>query len=134
MDNCSAFYFTRKGDTCVDVSASHGISVQDFVSWNPGVGGVACHTLWADTYVCVNILGRPPTRTRVENGVNTPVPIQDGMTDRCKSFYFVTQGDTCDGIVAKYGISTQALVDWNPGVKSDCTGLWAGTFCCVGIL
>ncbi|KAH8891699.1 hypothetical protein GQ53DRAFT_720373 [Thozetella sp. PMI_491] len=133
-ESCSAFYLTKKGDTCGGIATSHGISLQDFISWNPGVGGASCPTLWADAYVCVNVLGRPPTRTKVGNGVNTPAPIQSGMTEQCKSFYLVQKGDTCEDIAARYRITVTQLLDWNPGAKPDCSGLWSDSYCCVGTL
>ena len=134
INQCSTFYLTKRGDTCDGISAANGISLQDFVSWNPGVGGTSCATLWADTYVCVNLIGGAPTKTKVGDGVHTPEPIQSGMTDRCKNFYFVSQGDSCEGIASKFSISPDQLVRWNPAARSDCTGLWAGTYCCVGVI
>ncbi|KAK0616348.1 hypothetical protein B0T14DRAFT_395737, partial [Immersiella caudata] len=135
-DSCSGFYLTKKGDTCNTVADANGISLVDFLSWNVGVGGQACGNLWADTYVCVNVIGRQPpppkpTPSRPETGVVTPQPIQRGMTDRCNAFYLVGQGDNCWTISQKYGIAVELFLEWNPAAGSQCSGLWAGTYACV---
>ena len=44
----------------------------------------------------------------------------------------VVTGDICSSICAKYGISLSDFYSWNPGVGSECQGLWLNTYCCVG--
>ncbi|KAK0644382.1 hypothetical protein B0T16DRAFT_296733, partial [Cercophora newfieldiana] len=137
-DNCSDFYLTKKGDSCIAVADAYGISLADFLAWNTRVGGQACDNLWADTYVCVNVIGRQPaapkpTPSRPSNSVTTPQPIQRGMTENCKTFYFVEKGDNCWTISTKYGIPLEKFLEWNPAAGKDCSSLWAGTHACVGV-
>lgn len=67
VDNCDKFYFVKRGEICADIAAAHGISVDEFASWNPKVGK-QCSGLWADTYACVSIVGHEGTPTTPSNG------------------------------------------------------------------
>jgi hypothetical protein len=73
------------------------------------------------------------TSTR-PTGTPKPSPTQPGLIESCTSFYKAVSGDTCDGIVAKYGtFSLATFKEWNPAVGSECRSLWAETYYCVGI-
>lgn len=140
VDNCNKFYFVKEGDNCADIASANGISVEDFSRWNPKVGA-QCTGLWAKTYACVGVLGStgspttaPTTTTTAGNGVVTPMPTHPGMVDNCNKFYFVKEGDGCAGIASANGISVEDFAKWNTKVGPQCTGLWAKTFACVGIL
>ncbi|KAK2043890.1 hypothetical protein LZ31DRAFT_313704 [Colletotrichum somersetense] len=85
IGNYDAFYRVVSGDTCVVIAGKSGISLSQFVQWNPSVGS-SCSGLWLDAYVCISIIGHAPTPTKPGNGVATPTPIQDGMTKSCKRF------------------------------------------------
>ncbi|KAK3896994.1 hypothetical protein C8A05DRAFT_48209 [Staphylotrichum tortipilum] len=78
----------------------------------------------------------PPTTTTTVpgNGVSTPSPIQTGMVGNCNKFHWVEKEQSCATIAAQYSISASQFLQWNPAVKSDCTGLWASTWACVGTL
>lgn len=134
VGNCNKFYKVKKGDNCESISKKSGISVKEFTTWNPKVGGTTCTGLWLDNYVCVNIVGHKPTPTKPGNGVSTPTPIQTGMTKKCKKFHYIKAGENCDTITKKYKITKKNFLAWNPAAGKDCKGLWAKTYCCVAIL
>ncbi|KAF5482996.1 LysM domain-containing protein [Colletotrichum siamense] len=136
VGNCDSFYFVKSGDTCAAIASKSGISVSQFVDWNPSVGS-SCGGLWLDAYVCISIIGHTPTTptpTSPGNGVATPTPIQDGMTKSCKKFHYVVSGNTCTTIASQYGITVAQFTSWNPAVGSSCTGLWLNTYACVAVL
>lgn len=133
VSNCDAFYKVKKGDVCDSIAKANGISVAQFVQWNANVGK-DCTGLWLDTYFCVSIIGVDPTPTKPGNGITTPTPTQAGMTKSCKQFHFIETGQNCDFITKKYNIPKNTFISWNPAAKSDCTGLWAKTYCCVAVL
>jgi LysM repeat protein len=133
VSNCDAFYRIVTGDSCDSIASKNGISVAQLASWN-SVGGTACNGLWANTYICVSIIGHTPTPTNPGNGISTPSPIQDGMTRNCKTFHRVVAGDSCATIASRYRITTAQFISWNPAARSDCTGLWANTYACVAVL
>ena len=67
----------------------------------------------------------PPITTTAKppgNGVETPVPIQNGMVGNCKTFHFVEEGQSCSDVLAKNGITLAQLFAWNPSVKGAGTG------------
>ncbi|KAK0707744.1 hypothetical protein B0H67DRAFT_543028 [Lasiosphaeris hirsuta] len=135
VSNCAAFYLTQPGDTCAGIASASGVALADFLAWNPRVGGSACGGLWANAYVCVRVVGMAgPSPTGPGNGVVTPVPVQPGVSGSCRLFYFVQPGDSCVAIAGVYGIVVGDFERWNPAVGRDCLGLWAGTWCCVGVL
>ncbi|KAJ0413108.1 hypothetical protein BJY00DRAFT_320114 [Aspergillus carlsbadensis] len=149
VDNCTAFHLVVSGDTCTDIAADAGISLTDFVSWNPGVGS-DCSGLWLDYYVCVGaesatgtgtVSSPSPsstvsttTPTTTGNAVSTPTPYEPGIPDDCDSFHLVVSGDTCAAIVSDSAITLDDFYSWNPTVGTDCSGLWLGYYVCVGIL
>ncbi|EFQ31679.1 LysM domain-containing protein [Colletotrichum graminicola M1.001] len=118
VSSCDRFYKVKSGDTCDAIASSNGVTVQQITTWNPAVKS-DCTALWPDYYICISIVGHTPTTPG--NGVQTPTPIQSGMTTSCKTFHFVTSDQTCDVITASYGITMANFVRWNPAVKSDCT-------------
>ncbi|KAI4858574.1 hypothetical protein F4820DRAFT_442209 [Hypoxylon rubiginosum] len=135
VDNCDEFYYVKTGDSCANIASSHGITLAQFLQWNPNAGST-CGGLWADAYACVSVLGTgpSPTSTQPGNGVATPTPTQDGMVSNCNKFHFVYNGQTCATIAALYSISVAQFVQWNPAAKSDCSGLWGSTYACVGVI
>ncbi|KAK0716038.1 hypothetical protein B0H67DRAFT_684121 [Lasiosphaeris hirsuta] len=134
VSNCDAFYWVKQGDTCAAIAKANGITVTQFATWNTGVGGEKCAAMWANVYACVSIIGHTPTPTAPSNGITTPEPIQDGMTTSCKTFHFMQSGQTCTDLAKRYGISIDQIKAWNPAAGSQCTGLWANTYACVGVL
>ncbi|KAI0440066.1 hypothetical protein F4803DRAFT_578079 [Xylaria telfairii] len=141
VDNCDAFYFVNTDDSCADIASSHGISLQQFLTWNPKAGST-CSGLWASTYACVSIIGQEPsssttatpTPTKPGNGISTPQPTQPSMVDNCDAFYFVNTDESCADIASSHGITLQQFITWNPKAGSTCSGLWANTYACVSIV
>jgi len=133
VNNCDSFYLTKSGDQCGTIASAKGISLSQFQQWNPTVGA-ACGGLWGNAYVCISTIGHTPTPVNPGNGINTPAPIQNGMTTSCSKFHFVAAGQNCDSISRQYGISLSNFVKWNPAVGSACAGLWGSTWACIAVL
>jgi LysM domain len=53
--SCKKFYFVKSGDSCVSIAGAVGVSLDQFLSWNPAAGG-SCAALWANTYCCIAVL------------------------------------------------------------------------------
>ncbi|KAJ2970858.1 hypothetical protein NUW58_g9574 [Xylaria curta] len=135
IESCTTFYKAVKGDTCDKVVTKYGtFTATQFKEWNPAVGE-DCSGIWAETYYCVGIPGTPTSPpTTSPTGAPKPSPTQEGLIESCTTFYKAVKGDTCDKIVSKYGTFTAAdFFKWNPAVGSDCSGIWAETYYCVGI-
>lgn len=85
VSNCSKFYFVKEGDECGRIATANGITLAQFVAWNPTVGST-CGGLWTNVYVCVALIGQTsttrvttaPATTTTGNGIATPAPTQPG--------------------------------------------------------
>ncbi|KLU90142.1 LysM domain-containing protein [Magnaporthiopsis poae ATCC 64411] len=133
VSNCNKFYLVASGDNCWNVARKYGVTESQLQQWNTGIGGFACNNMWTDYHLCVGVSGGGGSQTQPPPASNTPQPVQDGMVGNCKRFYFVQGGQNCDGISRSYGISVGDFVRWNPAAGSDCRGLWANTYACVGV-
>ncbi|KAJ5903926.1 hypothetical protein N7504_006309 [Penicillium tannophilum] len=69
--------------------------------------------------------------TSVTTGISTPSPIQRGMVSTCNKFYKVITDDSCYDIANDNGIALSSFYSWNPGVKTDCSGLKANEYVCI---
>lgn len=116
VDNCDVFHKVASGDGCASITAKYGISLDQFREWNTQAG--ANCNIWLDNYVCVSVIGHEGTPTVPPNGIETPLPFQDGMTGNCDTFHFVLNGESCDSIAVLAGVSTPTFVSWNPAVVS----------------
>ncbi|KAM4057439.1 lysM domain-containing protein [Hirsutella rhossiliensis] len=134
VDNCNKFYLVKSGNTCQSIAQGSGITLKEFMAWNPDVGAT-CTSLWLHAHVCVSISGYTPSPTNPGNGIETPTPIQPGMVGNCNKFYLVSPGDNCDGISRKSGITADDFLKWNPGVGGKaCTSLWLNSYVCVSVV
>ncbi|KAL4787166.1 hypothetical protein BJX76DRAFT_29083 [Aspergillus varians] len=124
--------------TCEWFEFNWGLSHEDFVSYNPSVLD-DCSGIKIGNSYCVEVNNgqpRPTITSPTPTGTATPKPspTQDGLIDTCNSFYRAVSGDTCDKIVARYGTFTLSqFLGWNPAVGSDCSGLVATYYYCVGV-
>ncbi|KAJ5008114.1 LysM domain-containing protein [Colletotrichum sp. SAR 10_66] len=53
--SCKTFHLVVGGDTCFDIAAKSGITLNNFYAWNPAVGS-NCASLWGQYYVCIAVL------------------------------------------------------------------------------
>ena len=150
VTNCDAFFFVPEGygEGCQAIADKSGITLSQFLTWNPEVGGDSCPKLWAKAYVCVSIIGHTPSKPTTSTKPTTttkptptptptgcqvahPEPTQPGSVCGCKQWYKPTSTEYCYDVKKKFGLSDANFNRWNPGAKSDCSGLWAGTYLCV---
>lgn len=127
VKNCNKFYDVHSGDGCSAIASSQKINLGSFYQWNPAVK-TDCSGLQASVYVCV---GTATTTTAA--GITTPKPTQSGMVSGCNKFYNVHAGDGCSAIASSQKIAPSSLYKWNPAVKTDCSGLQASVYICIGV-
>ncbi|KAL9941389.1 hypothetical protein D7B24_004411 [Verticillium nonalfalfae] len=134
VNNCNRFHLVISGERCSTVSAQYNLPVDLFLKWNPKALS-NCSGLKITAYACVNIIGYTPTTpTNPGNGVQTPSPVQDGMTKSCKNFHYVESGQTCATIQTRYKVTLANLFRWNPAIGADCRNMWANAYVCVAVL
>lgn len=56
-----------------------------------------------------------------------------GMIEGCTEFYRVREGETCDSIARKFGITRAIFIRWNSYVGSDCGRLYPDFYACVNV-
>ncbi|CAI7599561.1 unnamed protein product [Penicillium manginii] len=83
-------------------------------------------------YVCIGETGYATTITTGSPVPVTPTPTQTGMVDGCLGFYDVQKDEGCGDIASRAGIATSEFYSWNPAVNTDCAGLQASVFVCIG--
>ncbi|EEY23656.1 LysM domain-containing protein [Verticillium alfalfae VaMs.102] len=131
VTNCDKFYFIQSGDLCSTVAMRSGISVDDFLKWNPAAGS-DCAGLWAGAYACVSVIGHTPTAPG--NGITTPVPTQPDIVNNCNRFHLVISGERCSTVSAQYNLPVDLFLKWNPKALSNCSGLKINSYACVNII
>jgi hypothetical protein len=52
---CKKFHLVAGGETCDPIAKAAGISLQQFLNWNPAASST-CSALWANTYCCIAVL------------------------------------------------------------------------------
>ncbi|KAF6802834.1 LysM domain-containing protein [Colletotrichum sojae] len=120
-DSCDAWQPTTSW--CVDAFAEPPV---------PDVPGTTLTTITTAPPAPSTTSTPPSTTVTRNNGIQTPEPIQEGMTLYCNRFYYVPEGATCAQVLAENNISMKDLFEWNPAVGSNCNSLWAHTYICVG--
>ncbi|KAL7765248.1 hypothetical protein ACKLNR_003164 [Fusarium oxysporum f. sp. zingiberi] len=134
VSNCNKFYMVNSGEGCATVASKNGITLAEFYKWNTKVGS-ACTSLYADAYACVSIIGHNAATSvqtsKPSNGIETPSPIQDGLTKDCERFHFVKTTTTCASIEEYYKLPFATFKSWNPAVGNNCQSLLANYWVCV---
>ncbi|KAL6229363.1 hypothetical protein BDW75DRAFT_249828 [Aspergillus navahoensis] len=149
--NCTQWFHVESvRDTCESILNTYWLAFEEFYAMNPSVKE-DCSGLVLGTYYCVSTYpdGVPPgqpdwtgptfplpdetatatSTTTSTSGVSTPSPVQTGIIETCNEFYKVVTGDTCYDIAVENDVALSDFYDWNPAVKTDCTGLQADVKC-----
>ncbi|KAE8396979.1 hypothetical protein BDV37DRAFT_289815 [Aspergillus pseudonomiae] len=77
IKNCTSWWHVSHEDDCYDVARKNGITVDEFLAWNPDVraGQYDCKILPVDYEVCVGVRPKPPIRGCTPTaGTNTTAP------------------------------------------------------------
>ncbi|CAG8890309.1 unnamed protein product [Penicillium egyptiacum] len=158
--DCSFATAANPGDTCDDFADTWGISVDQFKSLNPGLdcgifddsqeycvlGGVTEDDDSATTSKIVESTTSVTTSasttsttstttmiTTTTTSANSHEPTQPGLAKNCDGFLKIVDGDNCDDIIAKAGISHQQFSEWNPYINDKCSNLWLDYYVCVHV-
>ncbi|POS72694.1 hypothetical protein DHEL01_v208910 [Diaporthe helianthi] len=159
--NCTAWYAPQSYDTCEGILIVFSLSIDVLYAMNPSIGD-DCRGMSLGTYYCISTYpeGAPagiyggggggdpstsigttaptvtttvPPSTTTAGGVPTPSPVQDGIAPNCNKYYFVQADDGCWAISNTYSISLDDFYTWNPAVGTDCRGLQAKVYVCIGV-
>jgi LysM repeat protein len=60
--NCNKFYLVQPGDSCTAIESEFGISLSQFIAWNPAVNTGMSHSMFSLT-VLVNTRKKSKTKS-----------------------------------------------------------------------
>ncbi|KAH7382372.1 hypothetical protein DE146DRAFT_740009 [Phaeosphaeria sp. MPI-PUGE-AT-0046c] len=144
ISDCSGWEVAGADSTCKSIADKWFITAEYFAYYNPSTAA-KCNLIVGNSYCTEQDWGIPhpipsstsssvPTPTKPSNGIVTPSPIQDGMTENCNKFYTVIPNDGCWAIANSNSIELDDFYKWNPAVKNDCSKLQPKFNVCVGII
>ncbi|KAL8996011.1 MAG: hypothetical protein Q9169_004392, partial [Polycauliona sp. 2 TL-2023] len=138
ISDCTYFYDSQPGDTCASIASEWGISLEDFVTYNPSVKPDCSGIVTGNSYCVEQNYGDGPSpspstssiaTTTPETGITTtspvstgPTPVQSGINPQCKRLA------PSHDFVAK-----SSSYSWNPAVGPNCETLFVGYYVCVGL-
>ncbi|KAF5253349.1 hypothetical protein FANTH_1761 [Fusarium anthophilum] len=161
--SCASWYDNDGSLPCELIPYAWNLSLEDLIRWNPSITA-ECGNFKEGFSYCIQekevpvpvsstttkFTTAPPSSTTLVpskttptkpsttavggNGVETPNPIQPGMVSNCNKFYFVEQGDNCNAVSSKHGITLAQFTTWNPKLGTGCSGLWADVWVCVSVI
>ncbi|GME35766.1 LysM domain-containing protein [Neofusicoccum parvum] len=146
--NCDDWHIVVTGDTCTNVAEEAGISLAQFLAWNPAVSADCVDNFWLEQAYCIGVSGddAPATTTATTTSApaasptNTTPPaewMQEGMAANCNKWSRAVAGDYCFAFAERNQITLSQLVEWNTalGTNGDnCgTAFWLDYYYCVGV-
>jgi LysM repeat protein len=135
-ENCNTWHVVESGDSCQSVADAAGITLSQFLAWNPAVSSDCVDNFWLGQAYCVGVSGEGATTTTAATTASPtpPAPTHSGQPSNCNKWDVVESGDSCASLAADNGISLAQFFEWNPAVSEDCTtNFWLGQAYCVGV-
>ncbi|KAI3336890.1 hypothetical protein HD806DRAFT_475086 [Xylariaceae sp. AK1471] len=108
---------TVTSSSCSDAAAAYGVSLADFLLWNPDLSNNTSCVLADNVQYCAQI---------------TAVQAQD-ITDYCIEYQIPSSGHDCFSFAGQAGVDPSQFVLWNPSVGSDCSKFTPGLQYCVAV-
>ncbi|KAI1108518.1 hypothetical protein F5Y14DRAFT_82245 [Nemania sp. NC0429] len=108
---------TVTSSSCSDAAAAYGVSLADFLLWNPDLSNKTPCVLADNVQYCAQI---------------TALEAQD-VTDYCTEYQIPAPGHDCFSFAAQVGVDPSQFVLWNPSVGSDCAKFKPGLQYCVSV-
>ncbi|KAI1120092.1 hypothetical protein F5Y10DRAFT_290339 [Nemania abortiva] len=109
--------YTATSSSCSDAALAYGVSLSDFLLWNPELNGTNPCVLASNTQYCVQAAA-----VQAQN-----------ITDYCIEYQIPDAGYDCLSFAAQAGIDPTQFVEWNPTVGSDCSNFLPGLQYCVAV-
>ncbi|RMD40219.1 hypothetical protein DV735_g4913, partial [Chaetothyriales sp. CBS 134920] len=141
--DCNEWALVEEGVTCTDMATNAGITLEQFLAWNPAVSSDCLTNYWLGEAYCVGVASSSATTTTSSATSTTsadatsptpPGPTMSGSPADCNEWALVEEGVTCTDMATNAGITLEQFLAWNPAVSSDClTNYWLGEAYCVGV-
>jgi hypothetical protein len=89
IPDCTYFTTANSGDTCASIANTWGITLVQFISYNPSVKSDCSGLVIGDSYCVEENHGIPPVTSTTSTSTTTvtsgPTPTQSGITNDCKT-------------------------------------------------
>ncbi|GAW18021.1 hypothetical protein ANO14919_074900 [Xylariales sp. No.14919] len=123
---------TESINSCYFALTAFGVSMEDFISWNPSLSSISpCQLQEGYSYCALNSSGYALPSNSMGSLCLNVTSVYPGTIPSCSCFTLVMGYNvgmrSCQDIALDSNITTQQLVNWNPWVGSDCdTGIYSG--------
>ncbi|KAM3554071.1 hypothetical protein ARSEF4850_006629 [Beauveria asiatica] len=125
VDNCDRFVFIKPGDNCAAVASAAGISLVDFILWNPNAGST-CSGLWANSYACVHLIPSLTLATRYSDGCAGAVHSTEEFPPSGAGHCVNTDCKVTSLDISAKGTCPDGEVRISYWEQADCQGKWFG--------
>ena len=132
--DCKEWAIVTDELSCADLASEAGISLEQFLAWNPAVSSDCKTNYWVDEAYCIGISGdddegsatTASTTTSPTTSKHTPPgPTMTGSPADCNKWSLVTDGLSCTDLATQAGISLAQFLAWNPAVLPRMQVQWA---------
>ncbi|KAL3478574.1 hypothetical protein BJX99DRAFT_256470 [Aspergillus californicus] len=132
-DFCNRWHLVVNGESCTGIAAQYRLTVAELRELNPALNA-QCSNLRGAFAICVRVwvdTETTPTPTTTTTA-GPPGPTGSGTSATCTKWHLLEDGDSCDSIIAEYGIILSRFRQLNRSVDSTCSNLVVGNAYCVG--
>jgi hypothetical protein len=109
-ENCNGWHTIISGDNCQNVSQRYGISLQQFLAWNPAVSSDCRNNFWLESAYCVRVgtsSSKPSTSTSTPTS-NAKLSSTSKATSRTTSSAATTKSS-----VARTSTNSRSITSYN---------------------
>lgn len=153
--DCNSWAVVEDGVTCTDMAAAAGISLAQFLAWNPAVSADCLTNYWLGEAYCVGVSSASVTTTAPTSSSTLPTTttttaaasptvtkppseyLQAGQADNCNKWDRCVSGDYCDLLASRNGLTVSQLAALNPVLGTagaNCgTQMWLDYYYCVAV-
>ncbi|KAL5345197.1 hypothetical protein ACLOAV_009566 [Pseudogymnoascus australis] len=104
------------------MATAAGISLAQFLAWNPAVSSDCLTNYWLGEAYCVGVAGAstptttasPTTAPTTTTEPTPPAPTMSGSPDNCNKWAVVTDGLSCTDMATQAGLTLTQFLAWNP--------------------
>lgn len=145
-EDCNKWSVVTDGVTCTDMAAAAGISLAQFLAWNPAVSSDCLTNYWLGEAYCVGVSGSSTSQAATATTSQAPAPtvtkppaeyLQSGQPANCNKWDQCVDGDYCDKLASRNGLTVSQLAALNPVLGTDgadcATEMWLQYYYCVAV-
>ncbi|OTB14127.1 carbohydrate-binding module family 50 protein [Daldinia sp. EC12] len=134
-ENCNRWAVVEDGVTCSNMAAAAGISLAQFLTWNPAVSEDCLTNYWVGEAYCVGVSAASVTKTSASDTAPTTTTATPTVTKPPSNYRQAGQPDNC---TSRNGLTVSELAGLNPVLGmagANCaTQMWLDYYYCVAVV